>query len=381
MAPITKHKRTYFTAVAIVVVSVVVCLGFFLNSRLQDDKLHCLLRPVYKEDHVVDIIWYTSVFDPGDGSPTLPPIPTPTPQVTWRGLEKTSIECRGQVVHNTFEQFELSIWTYVAVYVFLLAVAATLSAIGITLYLFIRSFQLKNREDIAKRRNKLIRVLAVGGASCLLLCIIVLTESHVWPASNYRTWNVGAPIIYLYDDECREATVKLDLDGELTCTYPTYNDGWTVKTSPDGTLTDANGRKYEYLFWEADLNMDPDTTRGFCVKNSDTAAFLEEALAELGLSDTEANTFIMYWLPIMEENPYNMIYFQTDVYENAAKLEVTPTPDTIVRVNMFFQASDEYVEIEEQDLSSMNPSLDEREGFVVVEWGGEYISSEDAISP
>ena len=42
-----------------------------------------------------------------------------------------------------------------------------------------------------------------------------------------------------------------------------------------------------------------------------------------------------------------MIYFQTDVYENPAKLEVTPTPDTIVRVNMFFQASDEYVEIEE----------------------------------
>ena len=305
MASITKHKRLYFATVVILVVSVVVCLGFFLNSRLQDNKIHCFLRPLYKEDRAGDIIWYTSVdiFDHSDGSPTLPPIPTPTPQVTWSGLEKTTIECRDQVVHNTFERFELSIWTYVAVYVFLLAVAATLSAIGITLYFFIRSFQLKNRQDIAKRRNKLIRVLAVGGASCLLLCIIVLTESHVWPASNYRSWNIHAPIIYLYDDECREATVKLDLNGELNCTYPTYNDGWTVKTSPDGTLIDANGRKYEYLFWEADLNMEPDTTRGFCVKNSDTAAFLERALAELGLSDTEANTFIMYWLPVMEENP------------------------------------------------------------------------------
>ena len=381
MAPITKHKRLYFATVVILVVIVVVCLGFFLNSRLQDNKIHCFLRPLYKEDNAGDIMDRYSFVVNDDGSLSSVPIPTPTPQVTWRGLEKTSIECREQVVHNTFEQFELSIWTYVAVYVFLLAVAATLSAIGITLYFFIRSFQLKNREDIAKRRNKLIRVLAVGGASCLLLCIIVLTESHVEPASNYRTWYIHAPIIYLYDDECREATVKLDLNGELTCTYPTYNDGWTVKTSPDGTLTDANGRKYEYLFWEADLNMEPDTSRGFCVKNSDTAAFLERALAELGLSDTEANTFIMYWLPVMEENPYNLIYFQTDVYENAAKLEVTPTPDTIVRVNMFFQASDEYVEIEEQDLSSMNPSLAEREGFVVVEWGGEYISSEDAISP
>ena len=31
------------------------------------------------------------------------------------------------------------------------------------------------------------------------------------------------------------------------------NDGWTVKTSADGTLTDRNGRSYEYLFFEADL--------------------------------------------------------------------------------------------------------------------------------
>ena len=61
------------------------------------------------------------------------------------------------------------------------------------------------------------------------------------------------------------------------------------------------------------------------------------------------------------------------VEENAAMLEVDPLPDTIVRVNMFFYASDEYVEIEKQDLTSMNPSLEEREGFVLVEWGGETV--------
>ncbi|MBP5187419.1 MAG: hypothetical protein J6040_10250 [Clostridiales bacterium] len=75
----------------------------------------------------------------------------------------------------------------------------------------------------------------------------------------------------------------------------------------------------------------------------------------------------------MEENPYNVISFQTEAYENAAMLEVDPLPDTIVRVNMFFYASDEYVDIEEQDLASMNPSLEEREGFVLVEWGGETV--------
>ena len=185
-------------------------------------------------------------------------------------------------------------------------------------------------------------------------------------------YHFNAPIIYLYDEQEREANVKLDLNGELTCTYPKYDEtnGWTVKTSADGVLTDRNGRQYEYLYWEADVDMDPDFSKGFCVKGEDSAAFLEKALSDLGLSDTEANAFIMYWLPDLEENPYNVIAFQTDAYEEVAKLNVDPLPDTVVRVNMLFYGSDEYVEMEAQDLSAMNPSLEEREGFVLVEWGG-----------
>ena len=185
-------------------------------------------------------------------------------------------------------------------------------------------------------------------------------------------YHFNAPIIYLYDEQEREANVKLDLNGELTCTYPKYDEsnGWTVKTSADGVLTDNNGRQYEYLYWEADVDMDPDFSKGFCVKGEDSADFLEKALSDLGLSDTEANAFIMYWLPDLEENPYNVIAFQTDTYEEVAKLNVDPLPDTVVRVNMLFYGSDEYVEMEAQDLSAMNPSLEEREGFVLVEWGG-----------
>ncbi len=305
-------------------------------------------------------------FDHSDDSST----PTPTPQVVWNGLVKTTHE---DGVHYVEEQFTLSGKSWAVLGGFLLTVAVALIAISIALYFLIRSVQLNHSRAKAVSGVVIALVLVLSFFVGFKFWQVLTTKSFVEPDSNYTRMYAHAPIIYLYDNESREATVKLDLDGELTCTYPSYGDGWTVKTSPDGMLTDANGRKYEYLFWEADLNMDPDISRGFCVKNSDTAAFLEEALSELGLSDTEANTFIMYWLPIMEENPYNVISFQTDVYENVAKLEVTPTPDTIVRVNMFFQASDEYVEIEEQDLSSMNPSLAEREGFVVVEWGGEYV--------
>ena len=46
------------------------------------------------------------------------------------------------------------------------------------------------------------------------------------------------PVIYLYPEEETAVTVKLDYAGALTCTYPTYGDGWAVTACPDGTLTD-----------------------------------------------------------------------------------------------------------------------------------------------
>ena len=179
------------------------------------------------------------------------------------------------------------------------------------------------------------------------------------------------PIIYLYPETRTEVGVKLELDGKLTVTYPDYDsaEGWTVTADPDGTLTDKKGRKYSYLFWEGDINIKPDLSRGFCVKGEDTAAFLEKALAELGLNDKEADDFITYWLPQMMGNKYNVITFQTKEYEDVAHLYVTPRPDTVIRVNMLWYPSEKQVNIRPQELTSVNPSV--RKGFTVVEWGGE----------
>ena len=57
------------------------------------------------------------------------------------------------------------------------------------------------------------------------------------------------PVIYLYSQETMEVSVKLKLDGEITCTYPKYGQGWNVIADPDGTLTDSQGKKYNYLYW------------------------------------------------------------------------------------------------------------------------------------
>ncbi len=173
------------------------------------------------------------------------------------------------------------------------------------------------------------------------------------------------PVIYLYPETETDVSVKLNLNGRLTCTYPVYDNGWTVTASPDGVLTDRDGREYDFLFWEGELNAAYDFSRGFCVSGENTAAFLEDALARLGLTDREATEFIVYWLPLMQENPYNLIAFQTDAYTDAARLEVSPVPDTLIRVFMAFRASEEYVPLAPQTLSSP-----ERDGFCVVEWGG-----------
>ncbi len=173
------------------------------------------------------------------------------------------------------------------------------------------------------------------------------------------------PVIYLYPDQASEISVKLDLDGKLTCTYPEYKNGWEVTAYPDGTLTDTEGMSYNYLYWEGEAFADWDFSKGFCVKDEDTAKFLETALEELGLNRREANEFIVYWLPLMQENPYNIISFQTEAYAEAAKLTVEPKPDTLIRVFMTYKASEKFVDIEPQILTSP-----ERVGFTVVEWGG-----------
>ena len=162
-----------------------------------------------------------------------------------------------------------------------------------------------------------------------------------------------------------QVSVELILDGKLTCTYPSYNNGWNVIAAPDGTLTDARGQNYNYLYWEGETYAQYDLSKGFCVKGEETAAFLEDALGKLGLTRREANEFIVYWLPLMEQNEYNIISFQTDIYTDAAQLKVNPAPDTLIRVFMAWQASETAVNLPEQELTAP-----ERNGFTVVEWGG-----------
>ena len=178
------------------------------------------------------------------------------------------------------------------------------------------------------------------------------------------------PVIYLYPEVPTACDLRVIFDGELTFTYPEHGvQGWQDFVAyPDGTLVFPDGKEYYCLFWEGQCNTEYDFSKGFCVKGEDTAAFLEWALAEQGLDAREANEFIIYWLPRMQNNQYNLISFQTEVYTDSAALEINPAPDSLLRVFMAYKALDEAVEIEPHTFEPF-----ERKGFCVVEWGGSVV--------
>ena len=173
------------------------------------------------------------------------------------------------------------------------------------------------------------------------------------------------PVIYLYPEQETTVSVSLDYAGTLTATYPAYENGWTVTAEPDGTLYDENGNEYSYLFGEGENNTDYDFSTGFCVAGADTADFLREKLAEIGLTPREYNEFIVYWLPKIQDNPYNLISFQSERYTDTAKLDIDPTPDSVLRVFMAWKPLSRPKTIEPQAFTPFA-----RDGFTVVEWGG-----------
>lgn len=175
------------------------------------------------------------------------------------------------------------------------------------------------------------------------------------------------PVIYLYTEKKQDISVKIKFkNGDFTCTYPEYNNGWNVTAYPNGRLINkSDNDEYSYLYWEGEGAIQYDFSSGFVVKSEDTAKFLKETLSYMGLTPKEYNEFIVYWLPIMQKNEYNLISFQTDNYEESAKLEISPKPDSMLRVFMAFKEVDENTVVPEQKLETFK-----RNGFTVIEWGG-----------
>lgn len=192
-----------------------------------------------------------------------------------------------------------------------------------------------------------------------------------WMSAEYfgtrGAYGKEKPVIYLYPTGTMDVSVKVKLtDGYFTKSIPAGDGEWLVTAEPNGRLTDkADGKQYDYIFWESSDDTEYDWSEGYVVAGNEAEEFLNTILPKLGLNKKESAEFIEYWLHRLERNKYNLVTFQTDRYEESAKLYVNPKPDSVLRVFMAFKAIPKPVSITSPTIKAF-----ERKGFSVVEWGG-----------
>ena len=236
--------------------------------------------------------------------------------------------------------------------------------IAISLILFgIINLAKSNGDQKKKKHAKSVLIM---GIVCFILIIAAYALAAFILDAVFRK-----PVIYLYPEQEQKITVELDYQGELIADYPEYDEeigGWEVTAYPDGRIINhADNQEYSYLFWEgkSTSKINWDLSTGFVVKGEDTRDFLRETLSEIGLTPKEYNEFIVYWYPLMMDNKYNLIHFAGEQYTDTAPLNITPEPDSMLRVFMVYKALSKEIDIEPQVITPF-----ERKGFAVVEWGG-----------
>ncbi|MCR5693271.1 MAG: hypothetical protein K6G74_04855 [Bacilli bacterium] len=175
------------------------------------------------------------------------------------------------------------------------------------------------------------------------------------------------PIIYFYPDEEMDLEVTYLQDERLVTTYPKYEDGWNIHLKEDGTFTlPGNDREYYALYFDEISNYSCDFDEGFYVTKENAISFLEEKMDFIGYTNKEVDEFIMYWLPILENNEKSLVYFeQTEERNEECPLSFSIEPTSMIRTLIHIKKVSEETPIKEQTLTHY-----ERTGFTVTEWGG-----------
>jgi hypothetical protein len=180
---------------------------------------------------------------------------------------------------------------------------------------------------------------------------------------------VFKPVIYLYPEHETEITVEMEIKGTEAFLYPAYDEKWKFTAHPNGDL-DFGDNTYNYLFWEAkatksapfDKNQD-----GFLVARDEVVSFLEDKLSEANLTSKEQADFITFWGPKMAQNELNFVHFIfNETCEQYANIDIQPAPKSVYRIYILFAPITEPFEVSPQKIQSAN-----RDGFFVLEWGGQ----------
>lgn len=221
--------------------------------------------------------------------------------------------------------------------------------------------------------DSLVNAIAVGVSYVIFPKDSAFTISSTLVNYENHNPNMGGgyvakkPIVYFYPEKEMDLSVKFVDEERLITTYPKYNDGWNIHLNEDGTFTNGNSdREYYALYFDEISNYKCDFKEGFYVTKDNAISFLEEKMDYIGYNNHEVDEFIMYWLPVLENNKNSIVYFeQTEERNEESPLEFSTNPDALIRTIIHIKKVDEEVSIPEQQLVHY-----ERNGFVVTEWGG-----------
>lgn len=175
----------------------------------------------------------------------------------------------------------------------------------------------------------------------------------------------GKPAIYLYPQKTSQVTVKIQPKGELLKTDSLYNpilSGWKVTANPNGLINNT----LPYLYYEAMLQINT-PTKGYYVAYNNLFTFVKKYVIDLGLNENEANEFVGFWETKLPVSPYYFVsHLDKDIINSIYPLTINPTPDTLLRVEIYFKPAYTPLSINSPSI----PNITKRTGFTAVEWGG-----------
>lgn len=199
-------------------------------------------------------------------------------------------------------------------------------------------------------------------------CLEIIYDSNEKKGKVKESYcgGIAKPILYLYPNKTTKVNVTFEHPEYLKTTYPKFNGSWEVSAHSNGDLYDNKGNYYYGLYWDELKVHDVDFSTGYYVEKDNAIEFLEKKLSYIGLSPREKNEFIMYWLPVLERNEKSLVYFElTEERESYSKINISPKPDSLLRLVIHIKKVDKKVDIPKQSLTKF-----QRKGFVAVEWGG-----------
>ena len=209
--------------------------------------------------------------------------------------------------------------------------------------------------------KKTLNIALLVAAAALLVFIAAIL---------LRTGTFEKPVIYFYSEKPITVTATITTDELLIHSEPGSNvfspATWTFLALPNSVLV-SRGKQYPYLFYETSyFGKRFSLNEGWSVERSNLIPLLNEKLPLLGLSKTETNAFVEYWSARLPESRYYSVYvIDRKEIDEKIKLDVNPTPDSVIRVFLAFKPTQS-----SEVLMLPRIEIPLRYGFTVVEWGG-----------